>query len=245
MRTRIRKFHGAVSLALFAMLALLTSATPSLAQNSCPLVIPNGRAYEKLAADWWKWTYSLPASINPILDDTGAQAYLGGQGYVFFLTGSFSGTATRTVTVPAGKPLFFPLVNVEFDNVLARPPIFGGPFTPPAAPLSVPGLYADAADVVGTVIELHASVDACAIPNLTGYRAISSPFSFALPPTGNIFQEVFGIDVAGTVAPVVADGYWLFIAPLSAGQHIVKFGGTFGPPNNFVQDITYYVTVMP
>jgi hypothetical protein len=34
-------------------------------------------------------------------------------------------------------------------------------------------------------------------------------------------------DATGTVFPAVADGYYLMLRPLPAGQHIIKFGGVF------------------
>ncbi len=234
--------------ALVVTFGLMSSATMSPAQASCPQVLPNGKTYEMLAADWWKWAFSFPVGINPLFDETGAQAYLGNQGNVFFLAGVFNvtGTATRTVTIPAGKPIFFPVLNSEYDNVLFRPPYLGGPFTPPPQfnPLSVPELYAASAEVVGLTSELHATVDGCEIPNLFSYRAKSASFNFTLPAADNIYQ-FFGVNISGTVAPAVTDGYWLLLAPLPAGNHTINFGGTFGPPNNFTLDITYYITVTP
>lgn len=230
--------------ALVLVLGLLASATTSTVQATCPLVIPNGKAYEKLAVDWWKWAFSFPVSINPLFDETGAQAYLGNQGNVFFLAGviNVSGTATRTITVPAGKPLFFPVLNVETDNVGVRPPYLGGPFTPPAMPKTVPELYAEADGFIMATSELHATVDGCPIPNLSSYRATSAPFNFRLPANDNIVQ-FFGINISGTVAPVVTDGFWLLLAPLPIGEHIINFGGTFGNPINFTLNITYHITV--
>src|SRR5690242_15987247 len=118
-----KQYWRNVVAALLVSLGLLASAKASPVRTSCPQVLPNGKAYEKLSADWWKWAYSFPVSINPLFDATGAQGYLGNQGNLFFLSGviNLSGTATRTITVPAGKPLFFPILNVEWDNILARP----------------------------------------------------------------------------------------------------------------------------
>jgi hypothetical protein len=246
-RSKKRYWRNAFT-ALVVTFGMMTSATMSPAQTSCPQILPNGKIYEKLAADWWKWAFSFPTSINPLFDETGAQAYLGNQGNVFFLAGVFnvSGAATRTITVPAGKPLFFPILNIEWDNVLFRPPYLGGPIIPPPQPnpLSVPELYALAADSIGLTTELHATVDGCAIPNLFSYRAKSAPFNFTLPATDNIYQ-FFGVDISGAVAPAVTDGYWLLLAPLPAGNHTINFGGTTGPPVNFTLDITYYITVTP
>ena len=58
----------------------------------------------------------------------------------------------------------------------------------------------------------------------------------------NVAQS-FGCDVSGLVDPVVADGYYLMLAPLTPGQHTLNFGGTIGDPINFTLDITYNFTV--
>ena len=49
---------------------------------------------------------------------------------------------------------------------------------------------------------------------------------------------------AGTYFPVVADGYYLLLAPLRPGVHTIAFGGSAGvAPNAFTQDITYTLRV--
>src|SRR5262245_36800446 len=78
----------------------------------------------EVTAKWWEWVYSLPVSKNPLFDETGALADTQ-QPFkkVFFLVGviSASGTAERTITVPVGAALFFPVINVEVDNIGAVP----------------------------------------------------------------------------------------------------------------------------
>lgn len=227
--------------ALLITLGLMLSSPAASVQAACPQVLPNGKAYEKLAADWWKWALSFPVSINPVFDETGAQGYLGNQGNVFFLAGLFndSGTAMRTIEVPAGKPLFFPVLNGLWDNIGIRPPYLSGPFTPPAQPMTVPELYTALDENIRSISELHASVDGCPIPNMFSYRAKSAPFNYKLPATDNLFQ-LFGINVSGTISPAVTDGYWLFLAPLPVGEHTLNFGGTNG---GFTLNITYHITV--
>ena len=56
-------------------------------------------------------------SINPLLDQTGQNAALGQSGEVWFLAGTTGGSAERTVTVPPGKALFFPIVNNLWINI--------------------------------------------------------------------------------------------------------------------------------
>ncbi|MGF1580184.1 MAG: hypothetical protein ACFCD0_12545, partial [Gemmataceae bacterium] len=48
----------------------------------------------------------------------------------------------------------------------------------------------------------------------------------------------------GQSSPDVVDGYWVFVAPLSMGDHTIEFDG-FIPEANFGVDITYNITVVP
>ncbi len=244
---RSRKhFWRSVIAALAAVLVLAATATtsPALAQgNPNPGIIPVNRKYVKLSAEWWQWAFSFPVSQNPLFDETGARACLGdqGPGNVFFLAGviNVSGSATRNITVPSGTQLFFPVLNVEFDNVGATPP------------LTVGQLYEAAAGFVAITNELHASIDGQPVQDLFSYRVRSDPFCYTLPATDNILQ-FFGLNLTGfgclagfCICPAVSDGFWLLLTPLPAGQHTINFGGTFGAPVNFTLDITYNITVVP
>src|SRR5438093_206116 len=110
-----------------AALALLvaTSLAHAGGRNQNPGVLPinstpYGKTYGEWSAEWWKWAYSLPVDQNPFFDETGCEHGANGQsGPVWFLTGvvNVSGTAERGCTVPAGKALFFPILNVECSTV--------------------------------------------------------------------------------------------------------------------------------
>ena len=76
----------------------------------------------RLAADGWQWVLGIPADSNPLLDQTGANAAVGQCGPVWFLAGTTGGSAERAITVPAGKSLFFPLVNNVWIGTPGDPP---------------------------------------------------------------------------------------------------------------------------
>jgi hypothetical protein len=158
---------------------------------------------------------------------------------VFFLVGaSGSGVVTRDeCTVPAGRVLFFPLVNFIDIHV-------------PGDGLDTPELVRqDLLSLIGPITELHASVDGEAVadinPRTTPFRACAggdpacaSAFSVTLPG-----KNLFGIR-AGVYAPAVADGFYLMLAPLSPGSHSVSFGGKgFFAGAKFFQQITYNLFV--
>lgn len=81
-------------------------------------------SHDGLAARWVRWAASVGIMHNPISDTTGEDAAIGQPDDVWFLAGTFGTAATRTITVPAGVPLFLPAINMWFF-----------PATGPAEPL--------------------------------------------------------------------------------------------------------------
>jgi hypothetical protein len=69
------------------------------------------------------------------------------------------------------------------------------------------------------VTTLMASVDGVSILNLQGYRIQSPPFNFTLS-----YNNILGMP-ANTTTEAVADGYWVFLKPLSPGVHKIIFKG--------------------
>jgi hypothetical protein len=205
---------------------------------------PNSNQYGELSAVWWQWIYSFPAAMNPNLatgpvDCSFGQSSHSRPGLVWFLAGSFGGPANRSCTVPSGISLFFPLLNIEYDNVGCCTP------TTPPFTYSIQEMKQLAAASQDNPLELHASVDGVAVP---AYRAQSQAFTYAFPPTGNVLQFL-GLTAPGanwpstSVFPAVSDGYWVKLDPLAPGPHVIKFGGISN--NGFTVDITYHITVTP
>lgn len=72
-----------------------------------------GKTYEQWSVEWWKWAESIPVPINPILDETGKSSGIGQSGSVWFLAGTSGATKIeRKAEIPAGKAIFFPIINV-------------------------------------------------------------------------------------------------------------------------------------
>jgi hypothetical protein len=202
-----------------------------------PQSMPYGLSYGDWSVRWWQWAYGLPVAGHPLFDESGADCAAGQSGPVWFLGGVFnvSGTATRDeCTVPAGKALFFPIINVEWDNIC--PPV--------DPPLTEAELAATAASWMDLATDLVCELDGRPVQNLSAYRFTAGPFSVHMP-TGNIW-DFFGCDApAGTYAPLLPDGIFVMLAPLSAGPHTLHFKGTIGAPVNFTLEITYHLTVAP
>ena len=187
---------------------------------------------EQLTAIRWQWILHIPVDDNPGFDQTGADAFVNqpfaDQGLVF-LCGSFTDLeATRSITVPAGTAFFFPVVNYENDEIFYSPRV------------PVPRLRADAAANEDATFDRHASLNGV---DLEQVRLTSPVFAYRLPATGTI-DQYFGVDVSGTIAPAVSDGFWCYIPPLKSGTYTLNFGASSGaPPNPITFNITYNITV--
>lgn len=225
----------------FGVVAILLLAAASFAVAESPNSFvyppdsePFGKTYSEWSAAWWQWAYGLPVVGHPLFDETGVAAAAGQSGPVWFLGGVFnvSGTAHRTIEVPKGTALFFPILNVEWDNVC------------PPDNLTIEELRATAAFFMDLATDLSCEVDGVSIPDPARFRTTAGPFSVTIPD-GSIWQA-FGCDnaVAGTYSPLVGDGYYIMLKSLPRGHHTVHFSGTVGPPVSFSLDITYDINVM-
>ena len=226
-----------VGLALAAL--LMIPASPAAAGNPNPRILPpgstpHGMTYGEWSASWWQWAVSLPVDKNPFFDENGscANGANGQHGPVWFLTGviNVSGTAYRECTVPHGRALFFPVLNVECAT------LEGDGSTESQ-------LRACTRGYMSVVTDVYAEIDGVPVKDLMAYRAASPLFIYGPLPENNV-RQLFGYDApAGSTSLSVADGYYLMLPPLRTGQHTVRFGGTFGDPINFTLDITYKLTV--
>ena len=186
-----------------------------------------------LATKWWKWALETPASENPLTDTTGQFAAVNQpNGRVWFLAGNTGGTTVRTFTVPAGKALFFPIVNVfDVEDATIKG---GGVFFLVPHPVQTAQTFV--ATVIATSTGLSAEVDGTPIPITTDNLEQSTPFSLHLPA-----DNILGVP-AGAYFPAIDSGYYVLLSPLSAGQHTIHFAGTltFFPLS---LDVTCNITV--
>ena len=95
------------------------------------------------------------------------------------------------------------------------------------------------------IVDLSIEIDGAPVQNLAAYRVVSPQFAFAAPDPNILFVPGGG---AGTA---VADGYYLFLAPLSKGGHTIRIRGTLhlavaeGDPFDLdlPSDATFHLTV--
>ena len=210
--------------ALGAALLTLGLASVCVAGNPGPnpgVLPPNanaqGHGYSGWSAEWFKWFLSIPTSMHPALDSTGDFCAEGQSGKVFYLASNFVTTDTVPCTVPTGKSIFFAIANVECSTV-EPPPFFG----------STEQELRDCARCWADHIvpsSLGVTVDGQPLHELASYRAASPLYSFEYPA-----DNIFGIPGGPGTGQSVADGYWIYLLPLSAGDHTVSFSGVFDLP---------------
>ena len=188
------------------------------------------KAKPELANQWWQWAMASPRPSSPVSDRTGERCANGQQGDVWFLAGGYgSSKIRRKCTVPAGKTLFFPLINMVYWPT----------------PDGVETFTCDRAKKLAalnndTAIDLFAEIDGQAVEHLKQYR-LASQQCF------DVFSRVPAAQKTYKAYPSSTDGYWLQIKPLSPGRHTLKFGGRYNRNSadygRMVQDIEYELVV--
>jgi hypothetical protein len=180
---------------------------------------------------WWQTVLSIPVvnGNHPVI--TGGA--FGGEDGVLFLTG-VGGPASFDLTIPPGTALFFPVVNAEC-SVLEPDPFHGD---------DEASLRACANGHMDNTSGRFAVIDGVPVNNLDDFRFESPLFTFGPLPENNLFQ-FFGLNApAGTTSDSVDAGYYLLLTPLSGGEHVIHFGGTFDA-FGFSIDTTYNINVVP
>lgn len=194
-----------------------------------PGVSHQGRSPAQLTSLWWQWAQAVPENVNPLRDRTGAHCAEGQQGGVWFLGGGFGSSKIRRVcTLPRGKAVFFPIINMVYWRSKE-----GGAFTCAQA-------KAHAALNNEAALDLFAELDGVPLPDAKQYR-VSSEHCFDLFAGMPESQRPFD------AYPAATDGYWLLLKPLEPGRHFLRFGGRYNRSSSdygrMVQDIEYELIV--
>lgn len=203
-----------------------------------------GRTYGEWSAAWRQWADSMPARTHPLFDT--APCSEGQSGPVWFLGGRFcapdvntcdSLPAIRECEVPAGKALYFPVLNAACLDGEARNGLCldAGPF--------ITQIRATVAGVIDQTTNLQVSVDGKPIKaDLKKDFRVQSPVYTSILPEGNTYQaQGEPVIVAGSYWGV-DDGVYLMLEPLSKGTHTLNFKGTF-PQFDFDLDFSYSLIV--
>jgi hypothetical protein len=191
------------------------------------------------AARWWQWAFAQPADAShPLFDATGENC-MGGQaptGYVFLSGVYFDDTdptavvAHRDCAIPAGRGLFFPVVNNECSSIEAGT-IWGG---------TDEDSLNECLDAWS--FEGWATLDG---HDLSLVEARSGVYEIDPLPDPNLLGAPGGTDGIS-----MTNGLFGRTVPLAAGEHDLAFegvahydGSAGGDPFAFTIAVTYTLTV--
>jgi hypothetical protein len=197
---------------------------------------PAGQTYGRWAAEWWQWALGVPAAMNPLTDTTGEHCAQRQVDEVWFLAGSImADPVVRACEVPAGKLLFFPLINNFYGAFLNDPPE------------TRTEEFVRAAGSCTEPAEISVEIDGFKIPRptrfFTGASGSQSPFFNVQLPPGNLFGADETTVPELVLSPSAEQGYYLFVRPLRSGRHTIRWSASGCTPGN-TQDITYHLTVV-
>jgi hypothetical protein len=183
-----------------------------------------GKTIGEWSVKWWQWALAIPKGTNPML---GGDCEQGQQGPVWFLTGVWGGGTDleRSCTIPRGKYILFSIANSIWIQT---------PFDPPNYTETD---YRREASLGPTALagQLVATLDGNPIifnPKTPIIRSQSPVFKASFPP-----ENVFDTEPQFLTGPIVSDGFWVMLPPLSPGVHILHFEA------GDAQNVTYTLTV--
>jgi hypothetical protein len=196
---------------------------------------PEGQTYGRWAVEWYQWAIGVPFSNSPLTDTTGANCAERQVGKVWFLAGSTgSDPVVRTCDVPAGKSLFFPLINTFYGAWLNDPP------------------ETRTEDVVRSManctvpVDILVKIDGAEVQKpsqfFTGASGSQSPFFNVQMTPDNPWPE-YEIEEL-LLSPSAEQGYYLFVYSLAPGEHTIEWTAS-GCTEGQSQDIRYNFTVTP
>jgi hypothetical protein len=228
--------HIGLSLTLLLTLVVYTAIPLAHAQtgtNSTAFTLdsqPYGSSYAEWTASFWKWLLEQPSNTNPVNDQTGKNcANNQSDPDVWFVAGTGGGSAERTCTIPSGKAILVPIINVVCSYA-----------TDPELKTESE-LRSCAKQDQDNVRSVELILDGTKLEDLKDYRVQSPLFDVTLPDN-NIFQGKPGPTKA------VSDGYWVLLQPLSPGKHELKYSGvlvdfTTTSTTNFATEVEYHLDV--
>lgn len=194
-----------------------------------PLVF--GHTFSYWSIQWYKWVMPFPPSQSPELDQTG-NATQNSQpgGPVYYLAGEHGALAPdRNITMPAYKPVVFPVLN----TLVAYFPAQDGPFSF----VKETGFAKQAQIEWGPIFDKPVIVEASLDGRPLGIvRDVTPVFDLKIP-TENVFHD----ELKGSGdARAISAGYWVFLlSGFSAGNHTLVFYGH--SDNGYFAGATYHI----
>jgi hypothetical protein len=223
-----------VSVVLVVMLSSACVAYPLPVNIYPPGSSPYGISYKDNIKNYWRHIISIPADQSPMKDKTGEKCAVGQENSsspVFYLAGTGGGKAERTCTIPYGKGVLIPVMNVEIsDKEVPNKP--------------VEDLHKFATQDQDSVTSLYLRVNdkEYDFEYLKSYRIHTDAFDVVFPE-----NPIFGVTPGKSKA--VADGYYIMTDVLPKGKHEIHFKSSLRCPEvdcpepTFAQDVKYTLMV--
>lgn len=198
-----------------------------------PGEVPFGQTYTEWCKAWVKKVYTLPCEGHPLLHDEADNSIHDAEGPVTFLFGSLGGKVKRTIRIPEEKGIFFPVLNY-----MATYPCPYSGFKPAPGQSLNDFLQHAASDIVNQGTNMTVTLDGMRLTDLHPYHMTTDIFYIQALP------ELICLDncVTGELQPVLADGYWVMLRPLSPGKHVLNYKGSYAKLG-WVVDVTYVIEV--
>ena len=188
------------------------TATSEASQTYEPGSVVFGLTYWQWTVQWWRGFLSKTKSINPVHDEPGSLCSEHQPSVpVWFLGGKVGSTEKkipkRECTIPAYKSILFPVITCEV-NSLECPDLNTTNKLVEHVRADENGIVYKECTLDGTSLDIK--------------RVESDPVTFELEICKD---NAFGLDIYGkTIA--AADGYWVFLKPLTKGEHYITFRGS-------------------
>ena len=167
---------------------------------------PYGIPFANWTGNWWKWALEAPEAKNPVSDVSGKNCAEGQGGPVWFLAGTYGGSAARSWTIPADKAILWNPISQECS------------YAEFPALKTESDLRACVKNFQDKVTDVEVVIDGKSLQNLKDYRIQSPLFNFTLPE-----NNVLALPAQTTTG--VSDGIWVFLHPLSSGNHQIHSKG--------------------
>jgi hypothetical protein len=178
-------------------LALLLAALPAQALLIAPAKPIAGATQEEWSKRWWHWALSFDEESSPVADTDGSLCASGQSGPVWFLAGTYgSQRAVRRCSIPAGKTLFFPLINFIA-------------FPPDDEREACASLMLRAEALTEAPAALVLELNGRRFPGLAAHRQATRG-CFLVAPDDD--------------APAAGNGYYVALGPLKRGRYTLNFG---------------------
>lgn len=186
---------------------------------------PYNLSYRNWTGKWWEWALSIPKDVNPLTDINGVFCAEGQTGPVWFLAGTNGkiNSIKRSCSVPSGKAILIPVLVTELSYAEM-----------PSIKTDKELIY-EASRHIDKCSLLRASLDGIKLPELFRYRIKFGPFDLFM-----VLNNIW--DLSSVLTRAVSDGYWIFLRPLSIGDHLLYIHGI---EPHFETEVTYNLTIVP